>query len=288
MEEDNSDLVSQEEELLILSSMFPEEFIPASSESSPYHQIKISLTENLNESQYILLLKWKFPVNYPSIACIDPIIEATWIPPSVNSYLKSQLIQKFVPGTTIILGWIEWLKEQVIALGLFNPNSQTATQPTKKTLLDTNQNKTEENSKQMVVKFGTHEITIFHGEPITDRKSKFQAHLAHVETEQEIQFVISELKKIKKIREGLFFILTFFLKTFHFHFLKMNNTLATHNIVAYRIQDAEDKLLKETRDDDGETGAGDKLLFLLQKKNALGVVVIVTRWFGGILLGNDR
>ena len=46
--------------------------------------------------------------------------------------------------------------------------------------------------------------------------------------------------------------------------------------------------MQEWRDDDGESGASDKLLFLLQRAQAMNVVVVVTRWFGGIHLGPDR
>jgi len=46
--------------------------------------------------------------------------------------------------------------------------------------------------------------------------------------------------------------------------------------------------MHEDRDDDGETGAGDKVLYLLQRMNVVNVVVMITRWFGGIHLGNDR
>ena len=42
------------------------------------------------------------------------------------------------------------------------------------------------------------------------------------------------------------------------------------------------------RDDDGETGAGDKLLNFLQSANIVTVAVMVTRWYGGILLGPQR
>lgn len=40
--------------------------------------------------------------------------------------------------------------------------------------------------------------------------------------------------------------------------------------------------------DDGEGGAGAKLLNLLDLMKAKNVVVIVTRWYGGIHLGPDR
>ena len=62
---------------------------------------------------------------------------------------------------------------------------------------------------------------------------------------------------------------------------------ATHNIFAFRIR-TPDGQLDQHRDDDGETGAGDKLLDLLDKCNIENVLLIVTRWYGGIQLGPDR
>ena len=44
----------------------------------------------------------------------------------------------------------------------------------------------------------------------------------------------------------------------------------------------------ENRDDDGERGAADKLLFLLQQCNLENILIVVTRWYGGIHLGTDR
>lgn len=41
-------------------------------------------------------------------------------------------------------------------------------------------------------------------------------------------------------------------------------------------------------DDDGESGAGGRLLHLLHMTEAISVVVVVTRWFGGTLLGPSR
>lgn len=40
--------------------------------------------------------------------------------------------------------------------------------------------------------------------------------------------------------------------------------------------------------DDGEGGAGIKIMHLLQDSNVRNVVVIVSRWFGGMLLGPAR
>jgi putative IMPACT (imprinted ancient) family translation regulator len=41
-------------------------------------------------------------------------------------------------------------------------------------------------------------------------------------------------------------------------------------------------------DDDGETAAGARMLHLLQVADCRNVVVVVSRWFGGVLLGPSR
>ena len=41
-------------------------------------------------------------------------------------------------------------------------------------------------------------------------------------------------------------------------------------------------------DDDGEFGAGHRLLELLQKQNIVNTMVCVTRWYGGKHLGPVR
>jgi putative IMPACT (imprinted ancient) family translation regulator len=111
---------------------------------------------------------------------------------------------------------------------------------------------------------------IVHGAPVVDRKSKFVAHAAIVHTRADVDAVIDALTSDKRI------------------------ATATHNISAYRIALAGQTRVDGTvridqeRDDDGETGAGDKLLFLLKQRGEVEVVVVVSRWFGGIQLGPDR
>ncbi|KAF3920168.1 hypothetical protein AA313_de0204295 [Arthrobotrys entomopaga] len=62
---------------------------------------------------------------------------------------------------------------------------------------------------------------------------------------------------------------------------------ATHNITAYRIRTAEG-LIYQDNDDDGETAAGSRLGHLLELIDVWNVVVVVSRWYGGIKLGPDR
>ena len=94
---------------------------------------------------------------------------------------------------------------------------------------------------------------------IVVKKSKFICNLVKVENQKEAE------DTIKKIKSKYYD--------------------ARHNCVAYRI--IEDGQVIEKSSDDGEPSgtAGGPMLNILQKNNLCNVVVIVTRYFGGILLG---
>jgi putative IMPACT (imprinted ancient) family translation regulator len=47
-------------------------------------------------------------------------------------------------------------------------------------------------------------------------------------------------------------------------------------------------VIKYDSNDDGEDGAGIRLSQLLQLRNEMNVLVVVSRWFGGIHLGSKR
>mgnify|MGYP005782412499 CR=1 FL=1 len=94
---------------------------------------------------------------------------------------------------------------------------------------------------------------------ITVKKSKFICNLIKVSSQKEAE---EEIKNVKK----------------QFHD-------ARHNCIAYRI--IENEQIIEKSSDDGEPSgtAGAPMLNILQKNNLCDVVAIVTRYFGGILLG---
>jgi len=96
-------------------------------------------------------------------------------------------------------------------------------------------------------------------EEIVEKKSKFIATLFYVQNENEAQEIIKNVKKQ------------------YFD--------ARHNCFAYRIMS--ENVLVERQSDDGEPSgtAGGPLLNILAKNNLCNVLVIVTRYFGGILLG---
>ncbi|KAF4584460.1 RWD domain-containing protein [Ophiocordyceps camponoti-floridani] len=99
-------------------------------------------------------------------------------------------------------------------------------------------------------------------DPITERKSTFLAQAHQAKTPTEAQSLISALLSHRP------------------------QSSATHNITAYRVRTA--TALYQDSDDDGEAAAGRRLLRLLQLCGACDVVVVVSRWFGGVKLGPRR
>ncbi|KAL3767331.1 hypothetical protein ACHAWO_007274 [Cyclotella atomus] len=61
---------------------------------------------------------------------------------------------------------------------------------------------------------------------------------------------------------------------------------ASHNMFAYRF--TKDGILVSDNDDDGEKGSGAKIASLLQLSKVENVLVVVSRWYGGIHLGPAR
>ena len=94
---------------------------------------------------------------------------------------------------------------------------------------------------------------------IVEKKSKFIGNIFYVETREEAENIIKEQKK------------------------KYHD--ARHNCIAYRVID--DGNIVEKSSDDGEPSgtAGAPMLNILSKEDIVNVLVVVTRYFGGILLG---
>ncbi|KAI1493448.1 hypothetical protein F5X96DRAFT_212208 [Biscogniauxia mediterranea] len=67
---------------------------------------------------------------------------------------------------------------------------------------------------------------------------------------------------------------------------------ATHNAWAYRVKVPTNLFnattIKEDSFDDGETGCGDFLLKNMREMNTVNTLVVMTRWYGGFMLGPDR
>ena len=94
---------------------------------------------------------------------------------------------------------------------------------------------------------------------LVEKKSKFIANLFYVQTKEEAEELIKTINK------------------------KYHD--ARHNCYAYRIISG-DGIIEKASDDGEPSGtAGAPMLTILSKNNFANVLVIVTRYFGGILLG---
>ena len=101
---------------------------------------------------------------------------------------------------------------------------------------------------------------------VTEKKSAFLARACHVQCPATVRYAMSHLLGTdKKVRK------------------------ATHNITAYRVRDLGlTGVTYQDCDDDGEAAAGGRLLHLLQVMDVWDVLVVVSRWYGGVKLGPDR
>ena len=94
---------------------------------------------------------------------------------------------------------------------------------------------------------------------IVEKKSKFIANIFYVESKEESEKIIKDINK------------------------KYHD--ARHNCYAYRIT-PENEVIEKSSDDGEPSGtAGAPMLNILSKNNLSNILVIVTRYFGGILLG---
>lgn len=95
---------------------------------------------------------------------------------------------------------------------------------------------------------------------IEEKKSKFIANIFYVETVNQAEEYIKQMKK-------------------QYHDAK-------HNCFAYIIQELQGNIFKKYSDDGEPSGtAGAPMLKILSENELSNVLVVVTRYFGGILLG---
>lgn len=93
----------------------------------------------------------------------------------------------------------------------------------------------------------------------TEKKSKFIAHAFSIESVEEAE------KRLEEVR-----------KKYHD---------ARHNCYAYRVLEKEQTIQKSSDDGEPSGTAGAPMLTILEKNELNNVLVVVTRYFGGILLG---
>lgn len=122
-------------------------------------------------------------------------------------------------------------------------------------------------------RFQSTTITKWYESPIiTDRKSKFQGRHVPIKSSDEIPLILTQfLLQHKSIAKN----------ASHPHILAWRTgQKASHNESYSNVQ--------QGFKDNGESGAGAKLLEHLEKRNVMNKLIIVTRWYGGAPIGSLR
>jgi hypothetical protein len=218
-------------------------------------------------------LRFEFPPNYPDA---PPSLLGTQsvgndIPKGAGTHIvdivRDILSEIYTPGAPCIFDVIEESNQKLSQLGLDSSGSkdeepQTTSQTNGQDLTSQNEDEAETDNYQSG-DLGEEPPWIL-STPITEKKSIFIARAAAVTSVSQAQSYLAHLlatdKKVAK---------------------------ATHNITAWRIQ-GEGGVQYQDCDDDGETAAGGRLLHLLELMGVWDVMVVVTRWYGGVQLGPDR
>ncbi|XP_067947557.1 protein IMPACT-like [Watersipora subatra] len=244
--EDESNIAAQIDEIEVMAAIYGDDWIVECEGSRKY---VINIDKDIR-------LRVRLTDDYPSRA--PPVYELDAVPLSGDQRLRlsNALNQDYLEnmGQQILHVWVmsckgfisDWMEtrqttEVVDSANEPKPQSQELPKST-----------TEDSSPD-----------IFHDEPITDRKSTFQAHVAKVTSVSQVSQVMEKLLRNKKISG------------------------AAHNIQAYRIL-LSNGCIAQDCDDDGETSAGERVLHLLKIVDVTNVLVVVSRWWGGIKLGPDR
>ncbi|KAM9385558.1 protein IMPACT [Pholidichthys leucotaenia] len=273
-QENEGDLQAQIEEVEALSSIYGDEWCVID-EASRIFCIKIS--NDLEDPKLTACLQIILPPDYPSAAPPIYQINAAWLRGLERAKLANSLEDIYVEhaGESILYLWVEKMRDFLVEK---SQCSKIGEQPHKVNV--TAEEEVDDDEEHIpdltTLRLNTDPTPFFlgandeevppikHGTPITDRRSTFQSHLAPVVTPRQVKMVLEKLYENKKIAS------------------------ATHNIYAYRIYCEDKDTFLQDCEDDGETAAGGRMLHLLQILDVRNVMVIVSRWYGGILLGPDR
>ncbi|KAI8642760.1 ribosomal protein S5 domain 2-type protein [Parasitella parasitica] len=303
----------QNEELTALEAIFPEAFERDTGSANAFkYTLDLDQEEPNLRSPRKVVLRFFLPPTYPNQDM--PVYELSSIYCGIKKIDESMLDEidggfrsLFHPTEVVLFEWISWLRdylEQRVEKQVNEEQDDTEELTQSMQQLDVNTQKDENESgtedklfdynpedcvykkllggnqqdddqdeahdrptvRSLMMPNKYHTETppsIFTSEALLDRKSSFVAHVATVHNVHEVKVVVSHLLQNKKIAK------------------------ATHNILAYRITMPDGKVLQDN-DDDGESAAGGRLSHLMQILEVENVVVVVTRWFGGIHLGPDR
>jgi len=252
-------------------------------------------TTSNNSSLGIPTLEIRLPSSYPlGEQCPEPFLHNIMMNPQSKERLFEEMKDMYEADVDVGIMWCERCREELMhgdIKGVDNNNDSNCTTDEQYNANDRTQDDTTTNQMDngdittfiaTTTRFGqprrnfpTDVITnkyyqrdIVHTKAFRPPKSGSSeimiAHVASVTCAEHVQWVLAELllndKKIGK---------------------------ASHNMFAYRFINDSGTMISDC-DDDGEKGSGAKLSSLLDMCKVDNVLVVVSRWYGGIHLGSAR
>lgn len=271
----NAEEQSNEVELLI--SMFDSNITTSDNNSL--------VTITITSKYFILILRCLYHEHYPSHQ--PPIFTIIDMTSSEASHvvdialLEMQCNKIFDAGECVVYQWVGYITEYLESLDVFvDENSSEEVIAVSSTTENDEIIAGLENLQIFEGQFNLEELQspfsdvsdipppailskIYTGDILTERKSHFQAHVCPVTCQKDIDDALAALLLNPKI------------------------AAASHNIMAYRYI-KESGMSSEDYDDDGENKAGGRLLELIQLMDVENLLVVVSRWYGGVQLGPAR
>lgn len=248
---------------------------------SIYHTIKITKRGEHTLISYDLgdnyMIKFCISEGYPE-SC-SPTVQTDFLNSSISKNDRLEIVKqinvliKNSMGVVVIFQAIELLREAVQhnidqnstqasiqdPIDLKDHNWEPATYPNEIITSITNTR-----YKDQTITTIDSNMNIIHGDITYERKSSFQSHLCKVKSMDEVNKFHHTIINDKKYSN------------------------ATHNIFIYRFVCDVSGTLYHDYDDDGETAAGGRIAEMIRLIKINNIAIIVSRWFGGILLGPER
>jgi hypothetical protein len=240
-----------EDEIISINSIYGDGTLVRISEARQICTLRLPSVDSI-------VLRVEFPEDYPEA---PPSIVGTesvgvdkpkGIGRTVVGLALASLAKVFQPGEPCLYDVLQEMDDAIQAEGLIEAEDD-----------QTEQSCSEASLRKELPPLGPEPPWVI-ANAITEKKSVFVGRAARVsspaEAKQYIQHLLATDRKVAK---------------------------ATHNITAWRIRGLDGTSFQDC-DDDGETAAGGRILHLMQLMDVWNVMVVVTRWYGGVLLGPDR
>lgn len=240
-----------EDELLSVNAIFDEGTLAPVDDSIRTYSLRLPSLPSI-------ILRIEFPVDYPDapISILGTQSVGQDVPKGMGAravdVVRDVLAQIYRPGEACIYDLLEEVRE---ALERIEQQAQEAQ--------EAEINDVKPIEEPQTLDLGPEPPWII-APALTEKKSVFLARCAPVSSPDEAKRYVAHLLATDK-----------------------KTARATHNMTAWRIRGPDETSYQDC-DDDGETAAGSRMLHLMQLMDVWNVMVVVTRWYGGVHLGPDR